>query len=303
MKKSLVLVVCVLFCLPLLVVLESGCGDRGSKQQSFYAPSPTASFETEETAKLDKTSDDMPASSGDTRGTNDDIQTLERKIIYSGSITVEVKEHDKAADDFSKLLEKYKDFVYIHSSNTYIQYEKYQTTNYVIKINPEKLNEFIGEISKLGDVTSQSIRGEDITETYVDLKSRLENKEKTLIRLNALLETKTNKLNDLLQVEREIERVAGDIEVLKGKIRYYDNLVGMATLEVSLNEKIPKSYHRFEFGESFKEAVVNSLWAGWSVILFFITISIPTIIIVLVFWLIIWIIIKIIKKSIKKKEV
>lgn len=240
-----------------------------------------------------------PAGSTDIEDTK---VTIERKIIYRGSLEIEVKDYKKSSDEFQKILEKYKGSAYIHSSSTSLQYEKYRVTRYVIKIAPDKLNKFIKDVTGLGDLKSQSMTGEDVTERYIDLKSRLKNKEMTYKRMVALLDRKTNRLNDLLSVERQIERVSGEIEVLKGQIRYYDNLVSMATLDLHLTEKIPEKVHKFKFGESLKDAILDSLTAAWKLILFFITISIPGLVLILFFWFFIWLFIKIIKRSTKKKE-
>jgi hypothetical protein len=239
-------------------------------------------------------------------GTDIDVEdtkvTIERKIIYRGSLEIEVKDYKKSSDEFQKILDKYKESAYIHSSSTSLQYEKYRVTRYVIKIAPDKWNQFIKEVTDLGDLKSQSKTGEDVTEKYIDLNSRLKNKEMAYNRLIDLLNTKTKKLSDLLAVERQIERVSGEIEVLKGQIRYYDNLVSMATLDLHLTEKIPEKVHKFKFGESLKDAILDSLTAAWKLILFFITISIPGLVLILFFWFFIWLFIKIIKRSTKKKE-
>ncbi len=288
-----------LFLITTLALLIS-CGEASQsiipttvdQTKTAYDPQPSEDMEMERKMK--------PPSGGES--IEDTKVTIERKIIYRGSLEIEVKDYKKSSDEFQKILEKYKESAYIHSSSTSLQYEKYHVTHYKIKITPDKLNQFIKDVTGLGDLKSQSMTGEDITEKYIDLKSRLKNKEMTYKRMVALLDRKTNKLNDLLSVERQIERVSGEIEALKGKIRYYDNLVSMATLDLHLTEKIPETVYKFKFGESLKDAILYSLKAAWLLILFFVKISIPGLVLILSFWFFIWLLIKIIKRSTKKKE-
>jgi len=51
------------------------------------------------------------------------------------------------------------------------------------------------------------------------------------------LKTKTGKVSDLLQVEKELGRVRGDIEKMQGELKYWDSQVQFATVTISLAEK------------------------------------------------------------------
>ncbi len=288
----------------LIITLISfiGCGEASRSLAPPTMDQTETTYDHRPSEGMERDRESKPPPGGTDIDVEDTKVTIERKIIYRGSLEIEVKDYKKSSDEFQKILDKYKESAYIHSSSTSLQYEKYRVTRYVIKIAPDKLNQFIKDVTDLGDLKSQSMTGEDITEKYIDLKSRLKNKEMTYKRMVALLDRKTNKLNDLLSVERQIERVSGEIEVLKGQIRYYDNLVSMATLNLHLTEKIPEKVHKFKFGESLKDAILDSLIGGWSLILFFIKISIPGLVLILFFWFFIWLLIKIIKKSTKKKE-
>ncbi len=290
-----------LFLITALAFLIS-CGEASLSDNPITVDQTKTTYDKQpsEGMKMDRKS--KPPAGGRDMEVEDTKVTIERKIIYRGSLEIEVKDYKKSSDEFQKILEKYKGSAYIHSSSTSLQYEKYRVTRYVIKIAPDKLNQFIKDVTGLGDLKSQSMTGEDVTEKYIDLKSRLKSKEMTYKSMVALLDRKTNRLNDLLAVERQIERVSGEIEALKGKIRYYDNLVSMATLDLHLTEKIPEKVHKFKFGESLKDAILDSLTAAWKLILFFITISIPGLVLILFFWFFIWLFIKIIKRSTKKKE-
>jgi hypothetical protein len=51
------------------------------------------------------------------------------------------------------------------------------------------------------------------------------------------LKTKTGKVADLLQVEKELGRVREEIEKMQGELKYWDSQVQFATVTISLSEK------------------------------------------------------------------
>jgi hypothetical protein len=56
-------------------------------------------------------------------------------------------------------------------------------------------------------------------------------------RLIDMLNTKTGKVSDLLQVEKELGRVREEIEKMQGDLKYWDSQVQFATVTISLAEK------------------------------------------------------------------
>jgi Domain of unknown function (DUF4349) len=56
-------------------------------------------------------------------------------------------------------------------------------------------------------------------------------------RLIEMLKTKTGKVSDLLQVEKELGRVREEIEKMQGELKYWDSQVQFATVTISLAEK------------------------------------------------------------------
>ena len=92
---------------------------------------------------------------------------------------------------------------------------------------------------RLGRVLELSVHAEDITEQYFDLEIQLRNRLALEAKLRQLLERSGNRLSDLLEVEREMTRVRGEIEQLEGRKRLWDNQVGLATLHVLLAEPAP----------------------------------------------------------------
>jgi Domain of unknown function (DUF4349) len=71
----------------------------------------------------------------------------------------------------------------------------------------------------------------------VDLQARLKSARATEQRLIELLETRTGKLQDVLEAERELARVRGEIESMQGQSAILVHRVNYATVQVDLSEE------------------------------------------------------------------
>ena len=76
-----------------------------------------------------------------------------------------------------------------------------------------------------------------MTKAYFDTDARLKNAQVMEQRLIDMLKTKTGKVSDLLQVEKELGRVREEIEKMQGELKYWDSQVQFATVTISLAEK------------------------------------------------------------------
>jgi hypothetical protein len=102
-----------------------------------------------------------------------------------------------------------------------------------------KLDPMTAALKSLGTVESLTVSASDITEEYFDLEIRLRNQRALEVRLLALIERPTNKLSDLLEAERELARVRGEIDQMEGRRRFWNNRVALSTLAVSVHEPVP----------------------------------------------------------------
>jgi hypothetical protein len=81
---------------------------------------------------------------------------------------------------------------------------------------PELVNA-LSELRRLGRVVSESQTAEDVTRQSTDLDARLANTRITEQRLKELLEHRTGKLSEVLEVEQQISRVRGEIEQMESE--------------------------------------------------------------------------------------
>jgi len=151
-----------------------------------------------------------------------------RMVISSAFIRIESQTPDTVHARVIDMAAKYKGYV-LNSANG--------STS--IRIPAVGYRSAIKEVELLGNVKDEKLTGEDITDDYKDLQTRLESAEKSRTRYLALLD-KANTVNEILSIEREIERLDKEIEMYKGRLGRLSHLVQYATITVTtINEIRP----------------------------------------------------------------
>ena len=158
---------------------------------------------------------------------SDPAQT-QRIMIYNGAMTLVVEDIQATLDTIREDAE---------SVGGYMQ--AMDARSITVKVPADDFQNLIAAVEKLGAVTQKEIKGSDVTEEMRDLRIRLQNAEEIRKRLVALLEL-IEKVEDALNVEKELGRVTETIELLKGKIRALENQVAYSTLTVHLNSPVPQ---------------------------------------------------------------
>jgi len=88
-----------------------------------------------------------------------------------------------------------------------------------------------------GEVTSRQTTAEDLTVTIIDTDARLHAQEALQKRIESLLESRPGDLGELLETERELARVNGEIDSLKSSTKALMQRVSMSQLSVSYETK------------------------------------------------------------------
>lgn len=142
-----------------------------------------------------------------------------------------------------------------------------------IRVPAANLDSLIDDVAALGVVVTQSASASDVTEQAIDLDARLKTLRAEELRLRSFLR-QTNKVSDLLLVERELARVRGEIESMDAQLTYLKRQAARATLTVTLSEPGPVIEPS---GPTWglREALTRGIQAAASVITTLITVSIP----------------------------
>jgi len=178
-----------------------------------------------------KTAPAAPAKGADTRSAkNAGPTTRAPVIIYQGDLRMTADE-----DAIPKTIDKIIDVA--ESLGGHIASRKDQSVQ--IKVPSASFREAMTKIEGLGGVVNRSVTADDVSEEFHDLEVRLVNLRATRARLQEFL-AKAPAINDMLTVERELERVAQEIDRSEGRLEFLRTRAAMSAITVALTPK-PKA--------------------------------------------------------------
>ncbi|MDQ6622823.1 MAG: DUF4349 domain-containing protein, partial [Verrucomicrobiota bacterium] len=158
-----------------------------------------------------------------------------RKLVRNAQVEIEVVKFDDAVAQITAFASENRG--YIATSGSEKQANGKLRGEVVVKVLPEKLDAFLLQLRALGEVKNQTLGTEDVSKKYFDTDARLKNARLMEQRLADILKTKTGKVSDLLEVERELGRVREQIEQMQGELKFVDAQVAFATVTIALAEK------------------------------------------------------------------
>jgi hypothetical protein len=171
----------------------------------------------------------------------DDIDNTERTvptvpmIARVAGITLTTKEFDKTRASLEEILKRHNG--YMGELKVSAPSDVGRSLTATLRVPGPQLDAAMTELKKLGRVEDESQGGEEVTQQYVDLQARLANGIHTEQRLTDILRTRTGKLQDVLKVELEIDRVRGEIEQMQAEKKELSKRVAFATLNTTVKEE------------------------------------------------------------------
>ncbi|WP_026560542.1 DUF4349 domain-containing protein [Bacillus sp. J37] len=228
----------VIICSFLLAIVIGGCSNASSEEsqadQANYAFEGDAveekTVETENKAEL--TSDPAEQKESDTKSQVTNMS--DRMVIYTANLSIQVNSYTQAISSIQQELQTNNG--YIVNTNSYSVEDELMEGTITVRIPQEKFQSFLKTVeSESTKVIDESINGQDVTEEYVDLESRLKSKQVVEKRLLEFME-KAEKTEDLLKISNDLAAVQEEIEQIKGRKNYLDNQVSLATITIHIQE-------------------------------------------------------------------
>jgi hypothetical protein len=100
-----------------------------------------------------------------------------------------------------------------------------------VRVPVERFHDAMARVEKLGDIINRQVQAEDVTQEFFDLEVRLKSARAVRERLEQLL-ARASRVDESIAIERELERVVGEIERLEGRIRYWRDRASFSTIAV-----------------------------------------------------------------------
>ena len=237
--------------------------------------------------------------------------TQERMVVKNADMSIVVKDPEKTMADISKLAEDMGGFVV--SSNLYQTNTSsgilVPQANVVIRVPAEKLDEALATIkSGAVEVQAENVSGQDVTSQYVDLESQLKNLEAAESQLMEIMK-KAEKTEDVLNVFNQLTSIRGQIESIKGQMKYFEESAALSSVSVTLvaEETIkPIEIAGWKPQGTVRDAIQNLIFFWQDFVDFMITFVlnfIPKLLTIgLVFGLPIWLIVRAVRKSARKRK-
>jgi hypothetical protein len=220
-----------LIVLSLVAVLLSSCAAGRSAQMESYAP--------ESKGVADNFAGDREYSEEMVSYSEDGLMVQEtqlRMVIKNAFLSIVVEDPAITMDLISSLAEDLGG--YVVTSNLYrVQMDsglEIPQASITIRVPAESLDQALEEIkSGAGQILSENISGQDVTQEYTDLESRLRNLERAEEQLVEILEA-SYKTEEVLSVYNRLVEIREQIEVIKGQMQYYEQSAALSSISVDI---------------------------------------------------------------------
>jgi hypothetical protein len=159
-------------------------------------------------------------------------------LIKDAALELYVKDINLAVDRVTQLAADQGGYI-INSQITTRDDDQYALLK--LGIPSQEFEHTLNELRKISEqVISETASGQDVGAEYTDLKSRLANLEATAARVRQFLE-QANTVEESLRINQTLSELEGQIEQVKGQMRYYEGRAAFSTVTVSLTDQPPAS--------------------------------------------------------------
>lgn len=179
-------------------------------------------------------------------------------IIKTGYLSLSVADVPQAIDSIVSLVKgKGGEEVNRNVSKNSYMIEAREVSRFVgsvtVRVPSAQFEETLAGLKQFGEVESQQVSGQDVTEEYVDIQAQLKNYRATEAQYLEIMK-RAEKIEDVLAVQRELGSIRAQIDRLEGRTKYLQQSSDKSTITVSLTTK-PENVPVVEEGDEWKPAV------------------------------------------------
>jgi len=258
----------------LLALLTFSCSSRSSELQVASRQDVAQKVEAEPQKESVKGRTTFSVSLRDADNSEATTAATDRKIVRNADLTMEVASTNEAQHRVSSIAEAHGGFVVNSESKQRESADPAQRTidfKVMVRIPADQYGVALDEIKKLAsNVLEEKSTGQDVTEEFIDLEARIKTQKALETQFLEIMQ-RANKIEDALEVQRQIAEVRTEIEKLEGRKRFLENRSSLATITVNIQAPRPIiATTPTGFGHSVREAISDSIELGSGLFLFFV---------------------------------
>jgi hypothetical protein len=213
---------------PTPVAKDKGAVPKAEAEKAFFEPAqerqPAEEFVSQEdpAGGAPKGQDKVPAKAA-------------RKIKHSADIKLITDEFDKTRDDLQRLIDKHQGYEAMADVRSSPGTQRLGTWR--VRVPIERFGAFREAVRKLAEVESDTVNTEDLTDQYYDLEANIKNLRAEQESWREMLKKTSDKLDNLITVKRELDRVTDEIQRKEGRLRLMANLTELTSVSIMLRER------------------------------------------------------------------
>jgi hypothetical protein len=238
MKHKLVFVTMIL-----LSLILSACAGKSASEEVGYQSAPEEPAYDNYTPEMPEA--DIAAEAGERgfeSGSAGTASAIERMVVYSANLEIAVEQPESVMQTIIKMAEDAGGFV-VNSNlyQTYTESGSVPRASLTVRVPAGELDSIMDAIKALTpdpeeDVISENVSGQDVTAEYTDLESRLRNLEAAEAALVKLMDEAKDP-EDVLNIFDELTYYRGEIETVKGRMKYLEESAALSAISVDITPK------------------------------------------------------------------
>jgi hypothetical protein len=178
---------------------------------------------------------EQPASYGG--GLAGPATTVERMVVRNATLSLVVSDPRASVDEIAQMADEMGGYVVtsnVYSSTFGVAAVVADQGSITIRVPVERLDEVVSRIEEgATEVRTENVSGEDVTATYTDLASQLRNYQAAEEQLREILASAT-RTEDVMLIFNQLTQVRGQIEMIQGQMRYYEESAALSAINVEL---------------------------------------------------------------------
>ena len=245
---------------------------RSSEQQTVDSRS-AQTIEQPKISEKTQSAGYVNVSLDDASRAENSLQAANRKVLRNAEMTLEVPSTVDTQHQVSLIAESRGGFVVNSESK---QRENVEPTKrivdikMVIRVPSDQFGGAIDQIRKLAvNLPAESLKSDDVTEEFIDLEAHVKTQKALELQFLEIMK-QARKVEEALEVQRQLADVRAEIERLDGRKRFLENRADLSTITVNLQSPAPIMVSSTGFGRSIRDAAADSLDIATGLVLFFV---------------------------------